>query len=31
VGRMAALGWKATTSLEEGIARAYADFLARGA
>lgn len=30
VGRAAQLGWKASTPLREGIARAYEDFLARG-
>ena len=29
VSRLAALGWRARTSLREGIAQAYADFLAR--
>ena len=29
VSRLAALGWRARTSLREGIARAYADFLSR--
>jgi GDP-L-fucose synthase len=27
VDRLSALGWKATTSLSDGIARAYADFM----
>ena len=31
VSRMTKLGWTAQTSLPEGLARAYADFLARGA
>jgi GDP-L-fucose synthase len=31
VSRMQALGWRASTGLEEGIARAYRDFLARHA
>jgi GDP-L-fucose synthase len=30
VSRLAAMGWKAGTGLEEGLRRAYADFLARG-
>lgn len=30
VGRLTALGWKATTGLEWGLARAYEDFLASG-
>jgi GDP-L-fucose synthase len=29
VGRLHALGWRATTKLRDGIAKAYADFLAR--
>ena len=29
VDRMSTLGWKATTSLQDGIARAYADYLAK--
>ena len=31
VGRIAALGWRARTSLRDGIARAYADFAQRSA
>jgi GDP-L-fucose synthase len=30
VGRLSALGWRATTKLRDGLARAYADFLAGG-
>ena len=30
VGRLTALGWTASTGLEEGLAKAYADFLAGG-
>ena len=30
VSRMSALGWRAGTALREGIARSYADFLAKG-
>jgi GDP-L-fucose synthase len=29
VSRLRALGWQATVSLEDGLARAYADFLRR--
>ncbi len=29
VGRLEAMGWKATTSMESGLAAAYADFVAR--
>ncbi|MEX0958185.1 MAG: GDP-L-fucose synthase [Burkholderiales bacterium] len=29
VGRMTALGWRATTSMQSGIGQAYADFLSR--
>ena len=30
VSKLAALGWRASTPLKEGLARAYADFLAGG-
>jgi len=31
VSRLTALGWKATTPIKDGLAKAYADFLAKGA
>ena len=31
VSRLTALGWKATTPIKDGLANAYADFLATGA